>query len=68
MQSPDLSMAFLVASGSSQGGQGLGHNRRCSQRGKEWLEGTVDLVGACRLPEKFGFDSEADGNGSTTGG
>lgn len=57
-----------MASGSSQGGQGLGHNRRCSQRGKEWLEGTVDLVGACRLPEEFGFDSEADGNGSTTEG
>lgn len=57
-----------MASGSSQGGQGLRHNRRCSQRGKEWPEGTVDLVGACRLPEELGFDSEGDGKGSTTEG
>ena len=57
-----------MASGGGQGGQGLRHNRRYSQRGKEWPEGTVDLVGACRLPEEFGFDSEGDGKGSTTEG
>lgn len=28
----------------------------------------MDLVGACRLPEEFGFDSEGDGKGSTTEG
>lgn len=28
----------------------------------------MDLVGACRLPEEFGFDSEGDGKRSTTEG